>query len=117
MYMICMNKVACSELGERVVLFRKLTKDDMMSTNTLSAYLVMICSLLDRSRWTYGLRQWFPTSGRDPKQARVECNVRLQEGLMENSIIMNKNQNFYRNSKRIFDKTLLLNRCLLILKF
>jgi hypothetical protein len=54
MHMICMNKVVCSELGERAVFFREFSKDDIMSSNMLSAYLSVICSLLDRSRWTYG---------------------------------------------------------------
>jgi hypothetical protein len=48
--MICMNRVVCSELGETAVFFGEFSKDDMMSKNTLSAYLSMICNLLDRFR-------------------------------------------------------------------
>ena len=53
--MICINRVVCSELGETAVFFGEFSKDDMMSKNTLSAYLSMICSLLDRSWWQHRL--------------------------------------------------------------
>jgi hypothetical protein len=55
MHMICMNQVLCRELGGTALFFGVFSKDDMMSKNTLSAYLSMICSLLDRSRWPHGL--------------------------------------------------------------
>jgi len=34
-----MNQVVCSELGETAVFFDEFSKDDMISKNTLSAYL------------------------------------------------------------------------------
>jgi len=55
MHMNYMNQVVCSELGETAIFFGEFSKDDVMSKNKLSAYLSMICSLLDRSLWPHGL--------------------------------------------------------------
>ena len=55
MHMISMNQVVCSELGETAVFFGELSNDDMMFISTPSAFLSMIRSLLDRSRWPHSL--------------------------------------------------------------
>jgi hypothetical protein len=92
-HVICINHVVCSEIGGRNFFFLECSKDYMMPTNTVSAYLSMISNLLGRSRWPHSIRKWFPTSGRDPIQVGVGSDVVSREGFKKKSIIMKKKKN------------------------
>jgi hypothetical protein len=46
------------------------------------------------------LKQWFPTSGRDPNLGRGGCDAGSRDGFIENSIIMKKNSKFVSKNKQ-----------------